>query len=117
MVSHSGLVGFQVLCSLVDFAAYSAAVLSFDVLDVVLTGVQPRLRPEFSHSLVAAVSFQQMLSFPFRFLMSSPLHEQPSIVNVSECANHLFYLKDFLCGVVVVYAVTSVDLHVLVCLS
>lgn len=49
--------------------------------------------------------------------MSSPLHEQSSIVNVSECANHLFYLKDFLCGVVVVYAVTSLDLHVLVCLE
>ena len=36
VMSHPGLVGFQVLCSLVGFTAHRAAVLSFGVLNVTI---------------------------------------------------------------------------------
>ena len=92
---------FEVLPSLVSFCAGLAPVAPVRVWVEALVRLQPRSRPEASDSLLAAVSPQQVLPLPLRFVVATPFNFEPPRFLVSVDRSYPLNFKDLLRGVVV----------------
>ena len=113
MVSHPGLVSFQVLGSLVHFCADRTAVLTLGVWVKLLVRHFVTCLPECSNRIPAPVGLQEMPSLPFWLSVAASLYEEPSSVDVAEHIQNLLHFVIFFRCRVLVSAAGAVNEHAL----